>query len=83
VCRFPEECVLESVEVDIGVKDYQATVPPTQLQAKTLEQLVEKWKVVLASIICHFQRIAKMDDTAEIVRLGKCHWRGIGVRPSA
>jgi hypothetical protein len=39
---FNKESFLKALKVDIGAfKDYQATVVPTQLQAKTAESLTE------------------------------------------
>jgi hypothetical protein len=76
---FREESLLEAPEIDISAfKDYQMTVPPTQLQAKTPVQLAEE--VVPASVTGYFQRMAETDHIAGSVRLGKCHWRGVGVR---
>jgi acid stress-induced BolA-like protein IbaG/YrbA len=81
VYMFRDQSFLEALEVDIGaVKHYQATVVSTQLQAKRQVQLAERRKVVPVSVIGHVQRTAEMADTVGIIWLGKCYWRGIGIR---
>jgi hypothetical protein len=74
VYMFREEFFLEALEVGTrAFKRCQATVALTQLRPKTPGQLAEKRKVVPARIIGCFQRMAQMDNTAGIVRLGKCY----------
>jgi hypothetical protein len=72
VYMFREESFLDALEIKIGAfRDHQATIAPTQLQAKAPLQLAENQKVVPASVIGYFQRMAEMDNSAKVVRLGK------------
>jgi hypothetical protein len=76
-----EESFPEALEVDIGAfKESHETVGPTHLQAKAWAQAPEKRKAVPADIIGYFQCMAEMDDTAGIIRLGKCYLGGIGAQ---
>jgi hypothetical protein len=61
VSMFRYESFLEALEVDVrAILDYQATVAPTQLQAKTPGQPAENLNVVPTGIIGHFQCMAEI-----------------------